>query len=753
MTIGGRSNAPPAAPGGESDAIDLRALFLTLWRRKLVILGTALIVTGTAVLVVMQMVPRYVAEARIVVEPPRTNVVDIESVAQSLSTDWLTNQTQAAIIGSRVLAAKVVERLDLADDPMFNPALRPPKKGAVEKLGLDRFVPDSWLAALGVLGPERRAAAPPAAGARGEVIEESIINAYLGGLDIVPSEMSRVITVRYTSTDPEVAARLANAAAQTYIDDQISGKFEQTEQANAWLQERAVELKQAVEESARAVEEHRRRSGLVNVEGSTLLAQQLAELNSRLIVARAERAEAEARYDQVQSLLASEGGVESAAAVLESGLIQRLREQEAQVVRKIAELKTQLRDAHPKMILARTELAELQDKIESEVRKIITNLNSELKIARVREANLSQEVAELRQKLDSQTDAEITLRALETELEANQKLYDTILARLKETNVQETSPVQPDARVISFATVPNAPAYPRKRMIVATSFAGSLVIGVLLVLLLEHLDSGFRTRSQVEAVTGVTALGLVPRHRGLGTVPVYDAILESPHSILGESFRTLRTALALSSVDEPPRTVLITSALPGEGKSTTAVALARTAAKAGQKCLIIDCDMRHPRLHEAFGVPNDLGLMDYLSDEAALEDVVHVDFKSGAHFILAGRNIPHAADLVGSEKMRRLLTALKKAYDFIVIDTPPVLALSDTMVLLRHVDKAVFLVRWEKTRREAAAAGLRQVLDAGADLAGVVLTQVDVRRQAQYDYSETPYYHYYDDEHRKYSGA
>ena len=746
----------------EEESLTLRDLLMTLWRRKLVIMGTSLIITGFAVLVVMQIVPLYIAQTSIVIESPQTNVIDIESVAPGLSTDWFTQETQAAILGSRVLAEKVVDRLDLVNHPAYNPALRPPKQGLLERLNIDidRYLPEWWQTALHdfksvtdtgedeitVIGVEL----PPAEQRR--QLREQVTNTYLGQLSIEPSDTSRVIYVKVTSPDGEIAAKLANTAAQVYIDDQVANKSEQTELANAWLQDRAIELKKRVEASARAMETHRRKSGLADVQGSTLLSQQLSELNSQLIAARAALAEAEARYAQIQDLIEVEGGVSSAAAVLQSPLIQNLRAQETEVVRKIAELKTQLRDGHPTMVLARNELADLSAKIEGEVRKIVINQGGELKIARIRVVNLDHEIGRLQARLDSQTDAEITLAALETELDANGKLYDTILARLKEIGVQDASLVQADARIISYATVPKSPSFPRKRLIVGSAFVASTILGILLVLLIEQLDSGFRSREQVENATGVTVLGMVPRLRAgwFGVAEPHNDILDRPNTVLGESFRTLRTALLLSDVDNPPRTVLVTSSVPGEGKSTTALSLARTAAMHSQKTLIIDGDLRHPSLHRSLGVENDIGLIDYLSRDMPLEEIIQIDFRSGSHYILAGQAVPHSTDLLGSEKMRALIAALSEIYDLVVIDTPPVLALSDTLVLLRSVDKTVFLVQWEKTRRETANAGLRQVIDAGADLAGIVLAQVDLKRQAQYRYGGDAYQSYYNSAYQKY---
>ena len=748
------SRLDAASPIDGDDAINLRQLLTTLWQRKTIIVGTAMVITSIALLVVLQLTPIYVAEAEIVVEPPRTNVVDIDTVAQSLATDYYTNETQAAIIASRVLAEKVVDRLGLIDDPLFNPSLRPTSDGWLARLDPRNFrlaglIPDWWRAAFHDSGAddalEDEENLPLTPEQERQFLRENVIGLYRAQLSAVPSDNSRVITVAFASEDPEMAARVANAVVELYIEDQLRTKSEQTERANAWLQNRAIELKSQVEESARAVEEHRRDSGLVNVDGSSLLSQQLAELNSQLIAVRAQHAEARARFKQMQKLLNSPAGIDSAAAVLASPLIQRLREQEAEVVRKIAEMKTQYRDSHPKMILARSELRDLVAKIESEVRKIALNLGNELEIAQVREVNLEREIERLQGVLDVQSDAEITLSALEAEFGANQKLYDTILARFKETNVQDASLLQPDARIISFATTPTKPAYPRKRLVVGVAFITSAILGILIVLLLEHLDSGFRSREQLEAETGMSALSIVPGRSGRrrSHLAPYDDVLERPNSLLSESLRTLRTSLLMSNVDQPPRTVIITSSVPGEGKTTTSLALARTVAKNGQKCILIDGDLRKPGVHTCLDVLNGLGLIDYLSYDVALEDIIQIDFKSGAHYILAGRTVPHSTDLLGSDKMHALLLGLREVYDLVIVDAPPVLAMSDTLIMSRKVDKTVFLVRAEKTRRETVLAGIRQLLNAGADLAGAVLTRVDMRKLSHFNYANSGYYGQY----------
>ena len=574
---------------------------------------------------------------------------------------------------------------------------------------------------------------------------ESVTSAYRAGLSVVPKDRARVIYVSYTSTDPEMAALGANTSAEVYILDQLETKGEASSRAGKWLSDRVNEMRRRVIESERRLEEFRRDVGIIEIGGATLYQQQLASLSEEMVLTRTQRAESEARYEQVQEILAEGGDIDSVAAVLDSRLIQNLREQEATLGAKIAELSTQFRPNHPKMKLAQTEIVGLEEKIQIEVDKIATNLGNELKISRVREANLQREVNRLEELLDEQKEAEVTLRALESEVRANKQIYETLLSRFKETNVQRDDVLQQaDARIISRANVPGSPFYPKRSVMILAAFVVSLVIGIAISLIAEFLDSGFRSPNQIEHLTGLPTIGLIPTVEKLaqrGKRP-HEIALEKPNSTYGEAIRTLRTALLLSQVDHPPRSIVVTSSVPGEGKTATALSLAATAARSAQKAIVIDCDLRHPSLHNYLDHPNHVGVGDYLASLATLEVVIEIDPRSGVHFITGGNRAPNPTDLLGSAEMHQLLDQLTRIYDLVVIDTPPLLAVSDALVMVRHVDKTVFLVRWEKTRRESAMVGLKTVMEAGADLAGVLLTQVDVRKHAQYDYADSGYYYY-----------
>lgn len=247
---------------------------------------------------------------------------------------------------------------------------------------------------------------------------------------------------------------------------------------------------------------------------------------------------------------------------------------------------------------------------------------------------------------------------------------------------------------------------------------------------------------QVEEATGVPTIGHVPRigRAGRSVHRIANFVVDKPNSAFAESLRTLRTALLLSNVDRPPKVVMFTSAVPGEGKTLTALSTARAAAMSGQKVLIIDCDLRKPSVQDFLEVPNDSDIVECLSHEKGLEDVIQMDFKSGAHFILAGPKVPNPTDVLASDQMRDFLAALTDAYDLIVLDTPPVMAVSDSLVLSRMADKIVFLVRWERTRREATVTAVRRILESGAELAGIVLTQVDAKRHDRYYNRASGYY-------------
>ena len=737
----------------EDNGFDLRRLFGAIRRRKVLIAGLMIIATGFATLYANQLRPLYSADALIVIEGARNNVINIDRVAQGIQPDYLTMETEAAVIGSRAIAAKVVDRLNLYESPLYNPALMPfkPSLTATVTNQIKRLVGFDVPAPAGSVAEDPWEGLPPAE--KRAAMREYLADAYLSGLSVVPSQTSRLIAIKYVSTDPEMAARAANAAAETYLFDQIESKGDVTARASRWLNERVVELRDRVIESETKLEQFRAKTGLLEIgEGSTLKTQ-LFKLEAELGESRTRRAEADARFNQVQSLLKDKSGdasVESAAAVLDSPLIQRLREQETQIVRSLSALSTQLRPGHPRMALAQNELTDLRKKIRVEVDKIVRNLENELDIAKVRENNLRREVASLERQISEQGQVSATMRALRAEVDANKQLYQTVLARFKETKVVDDEVQQADARIISPATVPGGPFYPQKKLIIVAALFISAIFGVAIAIGLELLDTGFRGISHVEAATGVPGLGVIPTlgKEDREMLP-HEQAVRKPNSPYGEAVRSIRTGLLLSNIDHAPKTVLVTSSVSAEGKTSTSLSIATLSARTGQRAIIVDCDMRHPSVHVALKVPNELGLSNYLTGQNSLSEVIDIDLATGVHYITAGGRNPHPMDLLNSQQMKSVIALLAQQYDIVVFDTPPLLAVSDTLVLARHVEKSIFVVRWDKPRRDTVLSALRQFRDAGADLAGIVMTQVDLKKQARYGQSDSGYQYYYD-HHMKY---
>ena len=534
----------------------------------------------------------------------------------------------------------------------------------------------------------------------------------------------------------------ANTLADLYIVASLEAKFEATRRATQWLNDRLTDLRREVSTAERAVEAYREKSGLIRGEReATLAEEQISALSTQYIQERAKRAEVEARLRQVERLLESPEGIESAREVLASPLVRQLRQQEAELERLTAELSEVYGKRHPKMINAGVQLRDLRGKIESEADKVVQGLRNEVAIARARAASMSAELNKLKREVGQLGTQEVKLRALEREATASRTLLENLLARSKETLFLEDFQ-QPNATVLSYAAVPGRPSYPKRGFILAVAFAGAVVLGVFLVFGIEQLDRGFRSADQIDRLMGITPLGLIPVLTGLGAIGKKPEtyILDKPASAYGEAIRRLHTNLLLSSSDKPPKVILICASLPKEGKSTVAISLARMLASIGQKILIIDCDLRRPTIHKAFGVESNPGLVEYLAEKAALDDVIQEDQYSGAHILPAGAEATHPPSLLGSESMKKLLKTVAQHYDMVILDSAPVVAVSDALVLSRFVDKIVFLVRWRETRREVALDGLRQIIDAGGDVAGALLTKVDVKEHARYGFADSGSY-------------
>ncbi|MGB0921476.1 MAG: GumC family protein [Alphaproteobacteria bacterium] len=725
--------APWRATPARGDETELVFWLRTFWMRKWLVVGCVVLVTALALLIAGQLQPIYSATAHVMIESRQQNVVESEDVLSGISANQMTIESEAQIIGSRKLGGKVVDQLGLIDKPEFNETLEK-ESGLLASIGLDKELMQRIKVSLFGDDPLKDATTDELATLERDLVVETA----LGNLSVGPVGLSQVIEIRFESIDPRLAQKAANKFAELYIVDQLEAKFEATRTANAWLSERVDGLRREVERSEAAVVAYRERNKLVSTgSNSDLISQQVTEVSTQLVVARARRAEAEARHQQVQALLKSEGGLVSATEVLNSPLIQRLQEQESQVIRKRSELSSRYGARHPQMQNIDAELAELRRKIAIEVKKIGEATFNELEIAMARERSLKQSLGELTGTLGVQSRAEIRLNELEREAESNRLLYESFLSRFKETTEQEDLQ-RADSRIISEATVPREASFPDPRVFGALGAVIGGVIGVALAFLANLFSPGIRTTSEAQFLLGLPVLAATPRDRGVTTRRTLSYVIDNPRSVLTEAVRGLRTALLFSQGVQDHRVVVMTSSVPDEGKTTMSTLLARLSATSGMRVLLIDGDLRNPQLHKIFGVSSAKGLAQVLTGESTLQEMLHAQAadEGALDFLAAGVSRSTAIDnLLQPHRIGALFAELHDIYDLVIVDCPPMLAVSDPVIFGQHADDVLYLMRWNETPKETIAAGLdRFDADTRARKVKGVFSLVDAKASARYDY-------------------
>lgn len=715
------------------------------WRGKYLVLACLALALIPTFLMLQQTPARYTARAHIMIEAPDVR----DPLADRSFRPWLNDsviQTEAALISSTLLARRVVEKLRLEDDPEFNAVLRKPRPLDVFLRSLNplSWIPADWRKSG---SGENASAAPSSPEAREAMEKARLVRSFQAGLDVQTQRRTYIVTVAYTSQNREKAALIANTVAETYVLDRLEAGFEEARRVAGWLGERLDNLRRDVVVSEGAVEEFRARHGLRRKgdQKGSLTDQQLSELNSRLVLARSDLAQKQARLDQVRMLLRSRSGLEATSDVLQSSLIQNLREQEATLLREMSDAQKVYGDRHPRLVGLRAELGEIRGKIASEVEKIAAALANDLQIASTGVRSLEHELNAVRQQADVAGEAEVRLRELERQAEANRHLYEAFLGRFKREAEQERMQ-RANARIVSPADPPMGKTYPRETPTLMMAGGVALMIGLMLVFLLDRLDNGVRSADEAEELTGLPVLGMIPLLRG-GREKQVDELLRKPRSALADAVRSVRTSIGAGD-PEAARVVMVTSSAPKEGKTFVSLCLAMMFSKSGERVLVIDADVHRPRLHSAIGVDGACGLAQVLTGEVGFDDAVRRGVIGDMDFLPAGRE-SNPGELIKAAEMSAFLRQMTARYDRVVIDTAPVLAVADTRVIAPLVGCVVYLVRWSATPRDAVRNGLKLLRSVGKSPFGVVLSQVDQRKHSRYGYGD--YGQYYGRYHEYYA--
>ena len=709
-----------------------------LWRHRGLIALCTVVLGGAATAVAWSMPSIYVSEARVLVGVQAPRLPNVESLVADVSPDAERVQNEGFILQSRNIAKQVIDQLRLRDDPEFNPELRKPSFWS--RLKPRQLLPpaiDAWITRLTSDKPkaadgDKFTGFSTSAGAA--TSDDQIIDILLSRVDVSTLGRSYVLSVKAESLNPATAAAIANTLAERYLDYQRRDKIESIDRVDKFLLGRVAELREQVSKSDQAVEDYRRSHDLYKSAGSGVTAQQLNELNTQLTAAQTAKAEAESRLNEAQEM--RKGGLnnESVPEVLRSPLITVLKQQLADSERKAAELSASYGARHPALVNARAEVANIQGRVGAEVAKIVDGLAREARSANARYEALSKNFEGVKKQMGSVNDRSIQLESLERDATVNRNLLEAMLLRAKQSTGAETI-LQANAKLVSPAAPSSAPSYPPKALIAFLGVAGGMMVGAAIALMREGGDHTFRRAEQIESMTGLPVMAVVPQVSG--RTPPAMQVLRQPTSAYSEALRRLHIGVELSEAAASPKVILFSSATPSEGKSVMVASLGRLLASNGKRVLLIDCDWRSPRLHQIFRCGNRDGLASLLIDkDVQLDQVIHHDALSGVDVMPAGSWSPRFAHLLSSDYMRRLLEALEPHYEFIILDTPPALVTADVMSLSRLVEKVVFVVRWGHTRQEAVLEALKQIVDAQGDVAGIVMSRVVSKQYRQYSYGD-----------------
>jgi polysaccharide biosynthesis transport protein len=723
--------------------IDLHRLFAIFLRRLKLFLAIAILVLVASIVVTVRATPLYTANASLMIDTRKSQVLgaDSEAVLSGLPADTAVVDTEVEVLKSRQLAERVVDALKLQEDPEFNVALQKP--------GVITGIKQSLSSLFGAAAPDAARGALDAEAAKTQ--KERVVNAVLSRLAIRRSGLTYVMNVGFSSEDPAKAARIANTFADRYLLAQLEAKFDATSQANSWLNGRLSELRVQVLDAEAAVAQYKTANNLLSSEGATLTEQEISAYNQQLATVRAQQAEEEARLRTARAQLAAGSSGDDVGEALGSVVVQRLRDRRAEVSGRVADLSARYGPRHPDMLRAQGELVDIDAQIQAEIQRIISNLEARVQVARERTASVAGSLGGARGTLATNNAASVRLNELERNAESVRTLYQSFLDRFKETSAS-AGIEQSDARVVSRAQTPTNPSSPNVPLNLALGLALAIGGGLAGVVLAELLDSGLATAEDVERKLGLPNLGSVPLVSSVAepadrNTPPVDYVLKKPLSGFAEAMRALRTSILYSRVGQETKVITMTSALPAEGKTTTSICLARVAAQAGARVVLVDCDLRRRNVNRLLGIEPEKGLLEVLNRSATLDEALVLDEASGAYVLALATSSFTPKDVFGSEAMDHLISSLRQSFDLIILDTAPVLAVADTRVLATLSDTTVLLARWRKTPEKAVANAIKLLAQAGAPVAGLALTQVDMNAQARYGYGDAGYYY---SEYKKY---
>lgn len=723
-----RPSDPRKQPAG-FDATDILRMFRI---RSRLIFGTMVLVVIVATAFVLQLTPQYSATAVVMLDQRKNNVEDTSAVLSGLPADQAAVQNQVQILQSQRLAGRVVDKLGLVNDAEFNPAFR------------------GWRAALRYLsGFKQLSFLATAAGLQDDAssrdeVRRRTVEAFLKHLDVSAVGYSTTMNVAFQSESRDKAAEIANAIATAYVDDQLEAKYEATRRATQWLAGRIKELSVQAQAADAAVQAYKAENNITTTGNSSVVEQQIADINSQLILAKTVLAEKESVYDRLAQL-AREGHAANAPQVMNSTLVSTLREQEAELNRKIADLSTRYTPNHPKMLDLLAQKSNLESKISEEVQRVVEASRNDVETSYAHVASLQHSLRDFEDRGAGQNQVSVKLAGLQSNAVSARAMYEAFLGKLNQTQNQQGIQTS-DARLVSSAEPPPHTSYPNIPLSIGASIPAGFLLGLMLAGLAERLGRAFRSTIQMEREFGIPVLSTVPEVRSRR---VADIVVDRPTSSYAEAVRAAMIGIAVPYRGQPPKVLLVTSAMPSEGKTTLAISLARVAASRGLKTVLVDGDFRRARVIRMLGLSRSSAAAAAMRNDpdAPIEQFLDKDPRSNVMVMACRTTSASPADVLTSPAMQDRLQKLRRMADLVIIDSAPILPVADTKIMCRHVDAVLLAIRWNKTLHDAVESAIQELKKVEAPIIGMVVTRTNSRQFYYYNYgyeSYNTYNKYYD---------
>jgi succinoglycan biosynthesis transport protein ExoP len=730
------AHADRSLVGSAISSAEIGALVRVLKRQRRLVLKVAAGTLGVALLFIVTSIPQYTAESDILVDTRNTSKILDERVAMTpndLGLDTSSVDSQVEILKSEKIAVAVIKELGLAQDPQFSrPSNLIPRFAA----GILDLLPS--------LGGTKAAEPDPQA-------PRKVVEGFLDRCDVKRVGLTYVLQVTFRSDDPFLSARIANAIAARYLNEQLQAKFEATQRASVWLQGRLAELKRAVNDAELLAYRYKVDNNIVVVDSTSnrlVTDQQVSEMTTQLSQLRPVTAQMEARYARIQEILSAGDATASVAEALDNQVVSRLREQYAQTAQREREWSKRYGSNHSAVVKLREEMDSLKKSLLAELTRIGATYRSDLEIAQSKTKDLERQVEALKAQASHVNEKQVTLRELEREATTFRTLYETYLERYKTALQQETFPLS-DSRVLTMATPPRLKSHPKTALILILGGLAGLSIGAVIGLIRELSDQVFRAPPQIKSHLGVRCLGVIP---AIASAPPTDfasgadprsrnpagspqplarlrCAVDEPMSRFAETLRTTKLFVDKGLGNGPVKVLGVISSTSGEGKSLVASNLAQLLAHMGNSVLLIDADLRSPSLSDSIAPMREFGLFEVLDSRVTLEQTVHTDPATKLEFLPASKSLsnPHTSDILGSEAMRRLIEATRRRYNYVILDLPPLLALvADVQAVQKQLDGFLFIIEWGRTPFQTASNALSSLGGEEAQLVGAVLNKADV---------------------------